>query len=246
MSVKINKSYISNVLDVDIVDGDPVHCFDDLFKSWDDDDNCKVLNYLYFSSFVIARNDSEYHKALKLSDSIFVDGIALRVYFYFMNGFWVRNNNGTDVNPLLLDNLLNKNVHISFYGGSQSVIDSIRKKVEERVSGCAGFTFQNGYSSFDLEHIPYKSVLFVALGSPLQEKWVQNNFAALNKKKVFVITVGGWFDFFSGNTSRAPSLMIKLKLEWLFRLFKDPKTNYIKVLRSLSVPIVILRDKLKC
>ena len=64
-------------------------------------------------------------------------------------------------------------------------------------------------------------IVLVALGIPLQEKLIYKH---LNKfdKGIFV-GVGGSFDVISGHKKRAPKIFIKLNLEWLYRILKEPK-----------------------
>jgi N-acetylglucosaminyldiphosphoundecaprenol N-acetyl-beta-D-mannosaminyltransferase len=63
-------------------------------------------------------------------------------------------------------------------------------------------------------------LLFVAMGSPKEQLWISQN------KEVFPSTVfmevGGSFDIISGALKRAPRLMQKMGLEWLFRLIQEP------------------------
>ncbi len=65
-------------------------------------------------------------------------------------------------------------------------------------------------------------VLFVALGSPLQEKWIYYNLPKLNSVKL-AIGVGGAFDILSGLKPRAPLFLRRSGLEWLWRLSLEPK-----------------------
>ncbi len=65
-------------------------------------------------------------------------------------------------------------------------------------------------------------VLFVALGSPLQEKWIYYNLPKLNSVKL-AIGVGGAFDILSGLKPRAPLFLRRLGLEWVWRLSLEPK-----------------------
>jgi len=63
-------------------------------------------------------------------------------------------------------------------------------------------------------------ILFVALGAPKQEFWINKN---LDKIPVKVaIGVGGAFDYISGKTPRAPTFIRSVGLEWLFRLVVQP------------------------
>lgn len=65
-------------------------------------------------------------------------------------------------------------------------------------------------------------ILFVAYGAPAQEKWIARNLHKMPSIKV-AIGVGGTFDFISGKTQRAPLLLQKTGLEWLYRLYAEPK-----------------------
>ena len=65
------------------------------------------------------------------------------------------------------------------------------------------------------------NVLFIAYGAPAQELWINRNLKRLPSVKL-AMGIGGAFDFISGKQKRAPHLMQKLGLEWLYRLFKQP------------------------
>lgn len=64
-------------------------------------------------------------------------------------------------------------------------------------------------------------IVLVALGIPLQEKLIYKHLDQFNKG-IFV-GVGGSFDVISGHKKRAPKIFIKLNLEWLYRILKEPK-----------------------
>ncbi len=64
-------------------------------------------------------------------------------------------------------------------------------------------------------------ILLVAFGNPKQEEWIAMH---RNRLKVPVcIGVGGSLDFLSGNVRRAPQWMQRGGLEWLHRMFQEPK-----------------------
>ena len=63
-------------------------------------------------------------------------------------------------------------------------------------------------------------ILFVGLGCPKQERWM---FANRNRVKAVMIGVGAGFDFFAETKKQAPTWMMRIGLEWLFRLFTEPK-----------------------
>lgn len=73
-------------------------------------------------------------------------------------------------------------------------------------------------------------ILFVCLGAPSQEKWASANKDALSAK--LIACLGGSLDIYSGNSKRAPRLFIRLKLEWFWRLLKQPS----RLPRMMNLP----------
>jgi exopolysaccharide biosynthesis WecB/TagA/CpsF family protein len=72
-------------------------------------------------------------------------------------------------------------------------------------------------------------VVVLALGQPKQEK-IAHEF--LRTHKAIYFCVGGSLDVYSGSVNRAPRLFIKLGLEWLYRLGKQPN----RILRQSAIP----------
>ncbi len=64
-------------------------------------------------------------------------------------------------------------------------------------------------------------ILFVCLGAPRQEKWVARYRAELPSVRLF-LALGGSIDVYAGEAKRAPAWMIRHRLEWLYRILKDP------------------------
>ncbi len=69
-------------------------------------------------------------------------------------------------------------------------------------------------------------VLFVGMGMPRQELWIADNLAAL--PSVPILPVGAAFDYEAGVQKAAPRWMGRLGVEWLFRLFADPKRLFTR------------------
>jgi N-acetylglucosaminyldiphosphoundecaprenol N-acetyl-beta-D-mannosaminyltransferase len=64
------------------------------------------------------------------------------------------------------------------------------------------------------------SLLFVGMGMPAQEKWIAAHMEELGVP--VVMGVGGSFDVLSGKLQRAPKLMRRTGVEWLYRLAQEP------------------------
>jgi N-acetylglucosaminyldiphosphoundecaprenol N-acetyl-beta-D-mannosaminyltransferase len=72
------------------------------------------------------------------------------------------------------------------------------------------------------------SLLFLGIGCPKQEKWMAKHKSNLN---CVMIGVGAAFDFFSGQKKHAPIWMQKSGLEWLFRLYSEPRRLWKRYLK---------------
>lgn len=64
-------------------------------------------------------------------------------------------------------------------------------------------------------------LLFVALGAPRQEIWMQRHAARF--PGTVMIGVGAAFDVVAGRVREAPAWMTRVGLEWLFRLAQEPR-----------------------
>ena len=70
------------------------------------------------------------------------------------------------------------------------------------------------------------NVLFVGMGMPRQELWIADNIEAL--PQAVILPVGAAFDYEAGVQKAAPRWMGRLGVEWLFRLFADPKRLFTR------------------
>ncbi|MGJ3237457.1 MAG: WecB/TagA/CpsF family glycosyltransferase [Anaerolineae bacterium] len=82
-------------------------------------------------------------------------------------------------------------------------------------------------------------ILLVAYGAPKQEKWIARNIPRLRVK--MVMGVGGTFDFIVGKVPRAPQWMRDYHLEWLYRLYKEPRRIWRMTRLPRFVMAVLMR-----
>jgi len=72
-------------------------------------------------------------------------------------------------------------------------------------------------------------VVWVGLGVPRQEKWMQRMRPRLEAP--VLVGVGAAFDFHAGLVPQAPDWMQRRGLEWLFRLSREPRRLWRRYLR---------------
>lgn len=133
---------------------------------------------------------------------------------------------GIDIANKLLEygNELNKSIYL--FGAKEEVIESMKIVLKEKYPNIIIKGTSNGYVTDKdqiFEEIAKKKpdIILVALGIPLQEELIYKHLNKFNKG-IFV-GVGGSFDVISGHKKRAPKIFIKLNLEWLYRILKEPK-----------------------
>jgi N-acetylglucosaminyldiphosphoundecaprenol N-acetyl-beta-D-mannosaminyltransferase len=81
-------------------------------------------------------------------------------------------------------------------------------------------------------------LVLVALGVPRQETWI----ASLQRPLAGLwMGVGGSFDVWAGEKRRAPSWMCSLRIEWLYRLIKEP-TRWRRMLALPAFAREVLRQ----
>ena len=85
-------------------------------------------------------------------------------------------------------------------------------------------------------------VLYVCLGAPKQEKFMRAHKKDLNVK--LMIGLGGTLDGIAGTVKRAPRWMIRLQLEWLYRLMKEPK-RFGRMLRLPKYVFAAIKCRMK-
>lgn len=111
-------------------------------------------------------------------------------------------------------------------GAKQRIVEGTAWALKERfpeiiIAGC-----RNGYFSQEDPSISREiresgaKILFIAMGIPKQEIWIQENASELGN--IVAVGVGGAFDVISGTLKRAPDGWQKLGMEWFYRLIQEP------------------------
>ena len=178
-------------------------------------------------TIMLSENDEEMNKLLLDNESTLVpDGIGI-VKAAKILGYKIEERiTGIDIAVNLLEygNELNKKIYL--FGSKQEVIDSLLKVIKKDYPNIKVVGSSNGYEK-DKDAIFKKiiskkpDIVLVALGIPAQEKIIYKHLDKFDKG-IFV-GVGGSFDVMSGHKKRAPKIFIKLNLEWLYRIIKEPK-----------------------
>lgn len=85
--------------------------------------------------------------------------------------------------------------------------------------------------------------LFVAMPTPRKERFLKQYRGVLNPS--FVMGVGGSFDVYGGKVARAPVLVQKLGLEWLFRVAQEPRRLWRRYYETNTAYVGLLWRELR-
>ncbi len=127
-------------------------------------------------------------------------------------------------------------------GGANGVAKKSAAELSERHRGLRIAGTHHGYfTAADDRHIVAEirnsgaNIVLVALGFPRQEYWIARHLPELSC--AVCIGVGGTLDILAGKLKRAPLLMRRLGLEWLYRLLREPR----RLRRQLILPAFATR-----
>ena len=149
---------------------------------------------------------------------------------------------GMDILPDLLSISEEKNLNVFFYGGTEQMLENSKKYFELTypkliISGMYSPPFRK-LSKHEEEEITNMinasnaSLVFVVLGCPKQEMWMCS---MKNRINSVMIGVGGALPVLIGMQKRAPTWMQRNSLEWLWRLFQEPRRLFKRYFITNSV-----------
>jgi N-acetylglucosaminyldiphosphoundecaprenol N-acetyl-beta-D-mannosaminyltransferase len=172
-----------------------------------------------------AQNDKMLLDLLNSATYNIADGIGILYASKLKKGSIKKRITGIDSMDMLCQLSNDKGYKIFMYGAAPVVVKNAQKALIEKYPQINIVGIIDGYEKNNDKIINKinksgANILFVALGSPKQEFWINENKDKLNVN-IFQ-GVGGSFDVFSGKVKRAPKWMQSIGLEWLYRLIKEP------------------------
>lgn len=193
------------------------------------------------------KSDAQYKAIVQSAHYVVADGIGIVFAAKYQKNPLQERITGFD---LMVDLLKYANDHgLSCYllGAAEEVNEKAVTKINERFPNVEIVGHYHGYFSDDdtiVKQIQKTSpdLIFVALGFPKQEYWIKSNFQSFSKG--MFIGVGGSFDVLAGEVKRAPEIWIKLHLEWLYRLIKQP-TRIKRIINVFKFMLLTLLKRKK-
>ncbi|MBP5547939.1 MAG: WecB/TagA/CpsF family glycosyltransferase [Bacteroidales bacterium] len=205
-----------------------------------------VVNCLNPHSFINALDDNDFKKALEQSDYLLPDGEGICITLKKWRKIKIDKIAGDDIHRHLLSQLSAKGGKVYYMGSSPQVLQLIANKLHKEFPTITARTHSPSFCDklskdeslsivTDINNFA-PDVLFVSMTAPKQEKWVKQYKSLLTNVKI-IASIGAVFEFYAGTVKRAPAWTVKLKLEWLVRLLKEPRRmwsrNFVSTPRFL-------------
>ena len=197
----------------------------------------KVIAFINADCVNKLSSSDNYRKALDAFDHLYADGVGMRIAARLQGQAFIDNVNGTDLFPLLASELEQSGHRIFLLGGKPGVAEEVITYLEVNFPKLRIAGHHHGYLTAESSEVVVElinesnaDVVLVAMGAPKQEIWINEHKSKINSR--LLVGVGGLFDFYSGNVSRAPVWLRGLSLEWVWRLIMQPQDKAKGVLRD--------------
>jgi N-acetylglucosaminyldiphosphoundecaprenol N-acetyl-beta-D-mannosaminyltransferase len=181
---------------------------------------------------VRSRRDTVFRRAIQAARLRVPDGMWM-VYASRLAGRGLR---GTVTGRLLLPSVAEiaarEDLGIGLFGAAPGVANRVRSILERNYPGVRVVVAITPPTPFEIGspadqqavaelRAASPDVVFVALGAPKQEIWMQRHAAELGG--AVSVGVGAAFDIMAGRFREAPRWMTRYGFEWLFRLAQEPR-----------------------
>ena len=173
-----------------------------------------------------ALHDGQLREMLNGADLMLPDGAGVVLASKLLSKPVKQKVAGVDFAAGLLGILERNGQSLYLLGGKPGIGELAAQKMLEahpqlRIAGIADGYFQDEAPVIAKINASGADALFVCLGAPKQERFMVQHQQELHVH--LMAGLGGSLDAFAGTVQRAPAWMIRLNLEWLYRLIREPK-----------------------
>lgn len=199
--------------------------YDDFFNFfYKNEKNVFVLSFLNAHAINLALKNEKFRAALEASNCLLRDGVGFEMLSSILKIDPGINMNGTDLIPVILKKAALENKKIGLIGTTDFYVEKAASILINRGANISFYI--NGFKNIDEYVDVIKSsdvqLIILGMGMPKQEI-VASEIASRLDKKLILINGGAIIDFIAGRFTRAPLWLRKLKMEWAYRFFLEPR-----------------------
>jgi len=209
--------------------------------SWAELHESRTVGICNVHVVVLGATDPEYRDVLSSNDINCPDGAPIAWLLRRKGVKKQEKVSGPDLMWRLCKQCAKRGIAVYFYGSRMETLDALESNLKCKISNLKGYYESPPFRALSevekrqaIERINASGagIVFVGLGCPKQERWMAEHRGKIN---AVMIGVGAAFDFHAGIVSRAPRWMSNAGLEWLHRLFSEPKRLWRRYLVTNTV-----------
>lgn len=197
-----------------------------------------------------AKDDSRLRELINSGDLITADGIGLIYASRIKKRPLKERVTGYHLSMKLLEIANENNYSLYLLGGKEGVAKAAAENIKVTYPNIEIAGYHHGYfkgshtgnenhedeiSIIDDINSKDPDIIFLGLGFPKQENWINANKNKIKGK--VIIGNGGVMDILSGNVKDTPEIYRKAGLEWLYRLMKEPS----RIKRQMILPKFMIK-----
>ena len=182
--------------------------------------------------YVLAEERQDFRECIQGADYVCADGVSIVLACKWLGRAKATRIPGVDLVSDLCKEAASVGLKVFFLGGNPGSAERSAAILTERFPGlqvagisCPPRGFQSNPEVLGqvLSQIKESqaAILFVALGAPFQEFFIQDHIRPMNIP--VAIGIGGSLDILAGEFKRAPQYVQRLGLEWAYRLAQEPR-----------------------
>lgn len=202
------------------------------------------------NNLTIANSNPDHMRVLNEAIINNCDSTWVPIFINLIYGSRFTNYCGTD---LFIKYIRMRKFRQFFLGSTQEVLQKLKEnlsKIDPKIGEMRFETlpFKN-VEEFDYKQIAKMinddspDIIWISLGAPKQERFM--NFLLPYLSKGVMFGFGAIFNVYSEipGLNRAPHFMVKLKLEWLYRLFQEPRKQSKKFRFGIGIWIKLVIEE---
>lgn len=205
--------------------------------AWGDAHESRYVSLCNVHSVVTATRDPEFLMVINNADITAPDGAPVAWALRHLGVVSQERINGPDLMWKYLGKAEQLGQVVFFYGSTDATLEKLRQVVASRFPRLAiggsysppfrTATAQEDEAEVDAINRSGANVVFIGLGCPKQERWMAAHCGRIN---AVMVGVGAAFDYHAGTLKRAPVWWQKHGLEWLYRLYSEPRRLFKRYL----------------
>lgn len=200
---------------------------------------------------VLAETNKNFAEAYSRAALSLADGLPIVWASKILNLSLTERVAGADLLVPLLHFAWERDLSVLFLGSKLDILHDVATAIENRcprikVVGMMSPVVSDNPTADEVDAImvPIQELapdlIIVALGAPKQELFMDR--ARTYLPKTVMCGFGAALDFFAGRITRAPKWMQMIGLEWLYRLYKEPKRLWKRYVRDLKFPLIVFKQ----